>query len=324
MSAEDVSDRECGDDQRRKQDAPGEHQPAAARPRTTKWPKLTQVAKLTQREVGTCVVERPRHGQVRARESGGERPCLAERKVDVRRGDDDLDRRTHAGRSAQRREAREQCLQVAREGPEEGCEALGIVVPEHVQDRARLRRELVRLRQSLDRIAPVGLGMVERCEQPCSFRFVGDGSNERACDDPSLQSGDVVAGEGSVLGVALRRREADHALEVGERRDGRDDRDAVREIGTGSGQERERSACGGADQRDTPAFDVPPPHRCRGHCCRRFERARRDRALTETGHIGYENEVARAGEPAREPLHDRLLSPLGVGAVDEEPGGPGP
>ena len=65
---------------------------------------------MAQREVGTRVVERPRHRQVRAREDGGERPGLAGGKVRVCGRDDDLHRRTHPGRNLQRREARTAAL----------------------------------------------------------------------------------------------------------------------------------------------------------------------------------------------------------------------
>jgi len=125
-----------------------------------------------------------------------------------------------------------------------------------------------------------------------------------------------------LLERGARGRQPDGVGEIGVGRGPGHDRDAVCQARVLSGKERERCPDRNADQADAPAACVGPggggPH----------DAGRRRHLLDdylpagEAGRVGHENEEARAGEAAREPLYVGVPAAAGGHAVEEGEHGP--
>lgn len=125
-----------------------------------------------------------------------------------------------------------------------------------------------------------------------------------------------------LLERGARGRQPDGVGEIGVGRGPGHDRDAICQARVLSGKERERCPDRNADQADAPAACVGPggggPH----------DAGRRRHLLDdylpagEAGRVGHENEEARAGEAAREPLYVGMPAAAGGHAVEEGEHGP--
>jgi hypothetical protein len=106
--------------------------------------------------------------------------------------------------------------------------------------------------------------------------------------------------------------------EIGERRDGCDDGDAIGELGPRAREERDARAGRRADQSRSTS-DIGP---CDGRLDHRHggvERPTRWLAVAEAGEVGNDSDVTRAGEALGKPLHNRLPAAQRVCSSDEDP-----
>jgi hypothetical protein len=169
------------------------------------------------------------------------------------------------------------------------------------------------------------LDAAEPREQELPILRIRQAGNERARDCSPQQGRDRVLHEGAVfLFVAACGGEADDPLDVGEGRDGRDERDMAGELRTRSGDERDARTGRGADQRDAPVAHVGPRSRRLDDGGSRLQGADSELAGPQSRKIRDDCNVPRARETERHALHDRLLPTQWMRARYEDEGGPGP
>ena len=106
--------------------------------------------------------------------------------------------------------------------------------------------------------------------------------------------------------------------EIGERRDGCDDGDAIGKLGPGARKERDARAGRRTDQ-SRSASDIGPRDGHLDHRHSGVERPTRQLAVAEAGEVGNESEVTRAGEALGKPLHNRLPAAQRMCSRDEDP-----
>ena len=106
--------------------------------------------------------------------------------------------------------------------------------------------------------------------------------------------------------------------EIGERRDGCDDGDAIGELGPRAREERDARAGRRADQSRSTS-DIGPRDGRRDHRHGGVERPTRQLAVAEAGEVGNESDETRAGEALGKPLHNRLPAAQRMCSRDEDP-----